>query len=517
MILVCSYPRFVFPLNHTGPSDKALDVSMPMDNQLNTDSPATWFDISDVHSSGFGTLKFQTRNGKRLSAYIYRATNFVPMDGPIWFVMHGAKRNAKRYLKAAAPVAERYHTLVIAIEFPKRDYPRGSDYTLGVLSHGKIDETAYKEGRWRKQEAYLYTEIERLFESVRKSLGGLQSGYYMFGHSAGAQFTHRHITFMPESHVLGAVAANAGWYTLPVLKNDSQFTVPYGLYGSPETNLEAILAAPLTLLLGTHDTATPVTDPLLRGTPQAMAQGATRLTRGRNYFKTGKNSADLMGTPLGWQLIFAPGAEHQVVQVIASAGFILFSRNESPCRSSLASESRSLVFNEVLAITPHGHQGDMNLDGVQNTSSDEFVEFVNTGTTPICLSGWSLNDANGQQHLFPIGRALRPGKAVVVFGGGVPAGRFGDADIQWATSRKGLNLSNSGDVITLRDRNGTMVKQISWGDCASKRCANEHIKGGLGFSGSYVRWPESVGTWHLHREVAGSDFSPGLRADGLVW
>jgi hypothetical protein len=64
----------------------------------------------------------------------------------------GVKRDAQRYLSAAAPVAERHRALAIAIEFSKRDYPRGEDYTLGVTARGKADQKAWNEGRWRKSD-----------------------------------------------------------------------------------------------------------------------------------------------------------------------------------------------------------------------------------------------------------------------------------------------------------------------------------------------------------------------------
>ncbi|HEV3008433.1 MAG TPA: lamin tail domain-containing protein, partial [Burkholderiales bacterium] len=177
-----------------------------------------------------------------------------------------------------------------------------------------------------------------------------------------------------------------------------------------------------------------------------------------------------------------------------------------------------LVINEILADPPNGRAGDANADGVRDASDDEFVEIVNTGTAPVCLAGWTLGDAHeAERHVFPLGAALPPGRALVVFGGGVPTGRFGGATVQWAAFNGRLNLSNAGDVLTLRDAGGTQVKQISWGDCAGARCASEHHTGDLGFEGSLVRWPELTGTWRAHDEVARSRFSPGVRTDGTVF
>ncbi len=91
-----------------------------------------------------------------------------------------------------------------------------------------------------------------------------------------------------------AVAANAGWYTLP-RKAD---TFPYGLDGidvADETLREAF-SVPLTILLGEDDN-----DPnskYLRRTPEALAQGAHRLARGASYLAAAQLTAQQMNATL---------------------------------------------------------------------------------------------------------------------------------------------------------------------------------------------------------------------------
>ena len=475
-------------------------------------TPAALVDSAALFSQRSGTFEFFSQDDRRLTARVYRATNFDPVNGPVLFVMHGARRNAERYLQAAAAVVERYNALAIAIEFSRQDYPKGDDYTLGVTTFGPVDETALDEGRWRKPENYLYAEVERLYLAVRQALGGRQSGYYLFGHSAGAQFIHRMMTFMPQSHVLKAVAANAGWYTLPVRGDDPNLFLPYGLEGSPvsEDEVRALLASPLTLLLGTEDTLTADQDPLLRNTPQALQQGATRLARGQAYFSTGRQRAESLDTLFSWHLEKAPGAGHDIDQMIASAGFLLFSPEQEPCTASPAAATTAIVFNEILADPPEGLEGDTNNDGIREAVSDEFIEIVNTGSSPVCLSGWSLEDARKQRHLFPLGASLKGGETLVVFGGGVPTGSFADAVVQVATSNAGLSLSNQGDVISLLDANRMLVKQVSWGDCASSNCAQAHWPGSLDIGESIVRMPDTENEWRLHSAVSASGFSPGV-------
>jgi hypothetical protein len=481
--------------------------------------PAAWLDSSALFVPRFGKVKFVARDGTRVSAFVYRSTAFDPRSGPIWFVMHGAGRGARSYLRAAAPVAERHNALAIAIEFSARAYPAVEAYTLGVTTRGGPDERAHEQKRWRDPDSYVYSEVEHVFEAVRQSFDGQQRGYYLFGHSAGAQFVHRLLTFIPNARVLGAVAANAGWYTLPVSGDAAQVGMPYGLRGTPleGAELRSLFRAPLTVMLGANDVAEAHEDGLLRGTPGAMWQGATRLARGQNYFSIARAEAAKFSAPFNWRLAIVPRAAHEASEVMGSAEFFLF-ETDAPCTPTAGATAGATVINEILADPPKGARGDANADGVRDPSDDEFVEMINTGRTPICMAGWMLGDASDpQRHVFPLGAALSPGQALVVFGGGVPTGRFGGAQVQWAAFGGRLDLSNDGDVLTLRDATGTLVKQISWGDCAGQPCATDHRAGELGIENSLVRWPEMVGSWAVHGKVAHLNFSPGVRADGTQY
>jgi hypothetical protein len=476
---------------------------------------APWIDAAGLNARGFGEVRFKARDGNDLTALVYRGSRFDPASGPIWFVMHGASRDAERYVRAAAPVAERHGALAIVIHFPKEAYPKNADYTLGVKRRGWAGLTLFGRESWREPDDYLYAEVEHLFEAVRRSLGGRQPGYYLFGHSAGAQFTHRLLTFLPEPRVLRAVAANAGWYTLPDGKDPRYQSVPYGLHGSPvrPQDLRRFFATPFVVLLGEEDTTTAATDEMVRGTPEAEAQGATRVERGQRYFGVGRAQARALGTEFAWQLAVVPRAGHDAAQVIDSAGFFLFVPGEVPCTASQAAAAAGLVISEILADPPRGDAGDTNGDGERDPSEDEFVEIVNSGPTPVCLSGWALGDAqDAERHAFPLGRALGPGATLVVFGGGVPTGEFGGAVVQWSSD--GLSLQNAGDVLTLRDATDAIVSQVSWGDCSGSPCAKDHWPGELGLGVSLVRRPEPGAGWGVHDEVGGARLSPGAGAVG---
>ena len=278
-----------------------------------------------LKTPGTGRLEINSLQGKPLTVHVFRPSQFDSATGRIWFVMHGTGRDAERYLKSAMPVAERHQVLVMVLEFSRNDYPSGDAYTLGVVTRGRVDAHAAEEGRWRSPLQTPYMEIERTFSTVREVLQNRQLGYYLFGHSAGAQFVHRLLSFIRCPRVLKAVAANAGWYTLPTT-DEKWPPFPYSLRGAAREfqDPRQVLAAPLTVLLGTRDTRGKEEDSNLRASAGAMAQGPNRLQRGMTYFEVGQQAALSANLPLAWKVQLVSDAGHEVAEVIAPAGQLLF-------------------------------------------------------------------------------------------------------------------------------------------------------------------------------------------------
>ena len=461
-----------------------------------------------------GSIRFVARDDNTLTATTYRATGFDEATGPIVFVLHGARRDAQAYLAAIAPYAERAGALAIAPEFPERLYPNSEDYTLGLGVNGPPSGGTYDAGEWRPESDTTFMELEHLFEAIKGALPGAGSrcDYLVFGHSAGAQFTHRLLLFHPTARVRRAVAANAGWYTLPVSSaGDPNTEMPYGLTGSPvgSKDVTQALSRELIVLLGQADTATADEDPDLRGTDEAQAQGTNRLERGRHFMAT----VEGLGEPHRWTQSEVPGAAHNVTQMAGSAAWWLFRPDgATPCQPSTAAEGAGIVFNEVLADPPNDAPGDANGDGARDNLQDELVELVNTGDSAVCLAGWGLGDAEDSfRHRFPVGTSLGPGEALVVFGGGVPTGPFGGVTVQIADFDGSLNLQNAGDVLRLSTPDGETILALSWGDCAESACASDHLSDDLERDAAITRSPEITGAWVTH---GGAGYSPGTAADG---
>lgn len=168
-----------------------------------------------------------------------------------------------------------------------------------------------------------------------------------------------------------------------------------------------------------------------------------------------------------------------------------------------------MVINEFLADPPEGASGDANGDGTRSTSQDEFVEVVNRSDEPIDLSGFKLSDADATRHLFAEGTILPPREAVVIFGGGRPTGKFGNAaenGLALRASTGGLSLNNGGDTIRLEDKEGRTLQEVTFGSAEGN--SNQSIN----------RDPDVDGaTFALHSMVAldsSRRLSPGTRTRG---
>ena len=126
-----------------------------------------------------------------------------------------------------------------------------------------------------------------------------------------------------------------------------------------------------------------------------------------------------------------------------------------------ANASANVIINEFLFDpAPTAPDGDANGDGVREASGDEFIEILNTGSTTVDISGWTLSDDDGGAFAFAAGTFIAPGEFIVLFGGGTPTGIPGQVFVDDGTI--GTGLSNAGDVIQLIDDNGVTVDEFDY-------------------------------------------------------
>jgi hypothetical protein len=191
--------------------------------------------------------------------------------------LHGANRNGADYRDFFIADSERRGFLVVAPEFSEAQYAHPHDYNYGGMRRA--------DGTFAPREEWLFPVVDAVFRDASARAGSTRGGYFLFGHSAGAQVVHRLVTFAWSPLIEGVVAANAGSYTLPVRYE----AFPHGLDG-PESivDLRALFSRPLCILLGDRDND-PNHEQLPRD-PGAMRQGAPS-TRPRRQTTSRSRSA----------------------------------------------------------------------------------------------------------------------------------------------------------------------------------------------------------------------------------
>ena len=227
---------------------------------------------------------------------------------PITIVLHGTERNAAEYLDAWTDWARRRGRIVLAPQFDRAAWPGSGGYVLG----GVLD----RAGVARPPARWLFTAITELHRHAMAHYGLADARVDLWGHSAGAQVVHRYLLFAPAAPVRVAIAANAGWYTLP----DLDHPFPYGLRHPGlrlgATRLAAWTARPLVLMRGTADVRR---DEHLRTTAQADAQGQHRAARAATMWRAGGRAA----VGCRWRLVDVPGVAHDFAAMAAAAQGLL--------------------------------------------------------------------------------------------------------------------------------------------------------------------------------------------------
>ena len=231
---------------------------------------------------------------------------------PIVIVMHGASRDLPRYYDDWRKEGEEHGFIVVVPHFSRDDFPGSAHYNLGWVFDPET-------GAMRPRKEWTFSAIEPLFDAVVERIGGEQARYTLFGHSAGSQFVHRFLYFVPEARVKRAIAANAGWYTIP----DFGVDWPYGLSESgimPDV-LKSYFGRDLVVLLGDADVMREDED--LRKTPEAELQGPHRYARGHTFFRVARARAADLEVDFGWRLQEVAGAGHSNASMTPDAALLV--------------------------------------------------------------------------------------------------------------------------------------------------------------------------------------------------
>ena len=201
---------------------------------------------------------------------------------PILFSFHGGSRNANDYRDDWIEMANANNFMVFAPEFNSADFASGDMYNLANVFQDGDNPSL---DTFNSSDSWTFSIIDQLFDFIKNEIEGNQATYNAWGHSAGAQFLHRFVFYLPESKLNIAVCSNAGWYTVP----ESAIVFPYGLIESQLSNSNLITAfsKKLYVHLGDADTD-PNSSSLRHNEIVDEQQGLNRLVRGRYFFETSK-------------------------------------------------------------------------------------------------------------------------------------------------------------------------------------------------------------------------------------
>ena len=253
--------------------------------------------------------------GKPLTVWYFQPPD--PVHARVLFVMHGTLRNGEEYRDQWAALAQKYGLLLIVPEFNAKDYPSGR-YNRGNIMG--LDDAVLQ-----PKTAWTFPLIERLFDDVKKRTGNQSAKYDIFGHSAGGQFVHRFVLFMPHARYRRAIAANSGYYTLPTVQGDDPaYPFSFKGTGTTETDIALVLQRDMVILLGESDTDP--NDPDLYHSPEADRQGMYRLARGKNFDKAAHDEAAHLHIKTGWRVVTVPGVGHSNTNIAAAAAAALYEK-----------------------------------------------------------------------------------------------------------------------------------------------------------------------------------------------
>ncbi|RKE67572.1 alpha/beta hydrolase [Pseudorhodoplanes sinuspersici] len=236
--------------------------------------------------------------GKRWTIFTYRPSACSPAS--LLLLFHG-RGGVRHYRGDAHVLADKLCAIVIAPRFQTKTshYQQG-----GIVRKGVVQ----PERKW------TVNVVTPLAQWARTQTGIDQ--YNLIGHSAGAQFLSRVAAFHDDA-ARRIVIANPSTYVFPSL----DVKAPFGLGGVyPDTEAEArlrdYLARPVTIYLGEADTNEEARD--LNRSPDAMAQGKTRLERGMKTFEDAQQLAAKQNWPFNWRLVRLPGVGHSARKMFSA-------------------------------------------------------------------------------------------------------------------------------------------------------------------------------------------------------
>ena len=254
------------------------------------------FASSGVAPEGKGEVSVG-EGDRTIQVFTYKPKGFS--NGPIFFVFHGAKRNADDYRDWSIALAEKHHAMVAAPLFDQERFLAHLYSWGGILT---------KDGKLRNEKGWSFPIATELIQDILKREGDPKRDHYLIGHSGGGQFLTRYVAIEPVA-AKRVVAANAGTYAFPRLDWDWGYgfgKLPKDL--QKEDRFKKMVETPMTIYLGLKDTIPSGEN--FDASSEANRQGTARLQRGRNFFEYCQKLAKEKGWKFNWTKVEVPNVGH---------------------------------------------------------------------------------------------------------------------------------------------------------------------------------------------------------------
>ena len=234
---------------------------------------------------------------RTIQVFTYKPKGFS--NGPIFFVFHGAKRNAEDYRNWSIVLADKHRAMVAAPFFDQERFLAHLYSWGGILT---------KDGKLRDRKGWSFPIATDVIQTILKREGDPKRDHYLIGHSGGGQFLSRYVAMEPVT-AKRVVAANAGTYAFPRLDWDWG----YGFGKLPkefqnEERFKKMLETPMTVYLGMADTLAEGEN--FDASAEANREGKVRLERGRVFFEYGQKLAKQKGWKFNWTKVEVPNVGH---------------------------------------------------------------------------------------------------------------------------------------------------------------------------------------------------------------
>ena len=283
--------------------------------------PATAQDLGQFHR-GLDSLVYiyEPLADKPIKLFYYIPTAGNVDHMPVLISFHGAERLGINPIICWQEFAERDGFIILSPEFSAKLYNENQYQFGNVFKNRKCEEL-------NPEEKWVYSAIEPMFDFFQKETGNRVKKYSIQGHSAGGQFVHRYLLAKPDARVDIAVASNPGTWTW--LSDDGSVrdytegtTWPYTIKGTPfddERHIKAYLKRYMIVHTGDMDTETSgahvPTDAV------ALAEGANRHERAKNYFEDMRAYARSHKYPFRWDIAIVGGVGHRGRSMVYGTSF----------------------------------------------------------------------------------------------------------------------------------------------------------------------------------------------------